>query len=193
MAENMRIKMELLSDTIFGNGVSVPGGEDRSLLCDKYGFPYYKGSTFKGVFREELIRYLEWTGSGQEEISKKLGILLGKSGDSHLEMSNKLMFCDFTLSDAVKARILDEIGADNPEFVTESLSHIRTFTKIGEDGVAAAKSLRYCRCVNKDLIFYSAISCEKEDQNTVQNVLQLVKWIGSMRNRGFGKVRISLV
>ena len=57
----MKIKMELLSDAIFGNGMSVPGGEDISVLRDMYGFPYYKGSTFKGVFREELYRYLEWT------------------------------------------------------------------------------------------------------------------------------------
>ena len=52
----MKIKMELLSDAIFGNGMSVPGGEDISVLRDMYGFPYYKGSTFKGVFREELYR-----------------------------------------------------------------------------------------------------------------------------------------
>ena len=50
----MKIKMELLSDAIFGNGMSVPGGEDISVLRDMYGFPYYKGSTFKGVFREEI-------------------------------------------------------------------------------------------------------------------------------------------
>ena len=64
----MKIKMELLSDAIFGNGMSVPGGEDISVLRDMYGFPYYKGSTFKGVFREELYRYLEWT---QNPNSKK--------------------------------------------------------------------------------------------------------------------------
>ena len=50
----MKIKMELLSDVIFGNGMSVPGGEDISVLCDSNGFPYYKGGTLKGIFREEL-------------------------------------------------------------------------------------------------------------------------------------------
>lgn len=192
MAENMRIKMELISDTVFGNGISVPGGENISLLCDRYGFPYYKGSTFKGVFREELARYLEWNGSTQEEISKKLEYLLGKGGDFNPETPHKLVFSDFTLSNAVKARILDEIGADSPEFVTDCLTHIRTFTKIGEDGLAADKSLRYCRCANKGLMFYSVVSCEKKDQEIVQKVLKLVKWIGSMRNRGFGKIKISL-
>ena len=193
MAESMGIKMKLISDTVFGSGISVPGGENISLLCDRYGFPYYKGSTFKGVFREELMRYLEWIGGTQEEIAKKLEYFLGKSGDSNLKAPNKLVFSDFTLSDAVKAQILDEIGADSPEIVMDSLSHIRTFTKIGEDGMAVDKSLRYCRCVNKGLVFYSVVSCEKEDQEIIQNVLKLVKWIGSMRNRGFGKVKISLV
>lgn len=192
MVESMRIKMELISDTIFGNGNSVSGGENISLLCDRYGFPYYKGSTFKGVFREELMRYLEWIGRTQEEISKCLECFFGKSGNSDLVLPHKLIFSDFTLSDAVKAQILDEIGTDSPEIVTDSLSHIRTFTKIGEDGLAAAKSLRYCRCANKGLVFYSVVSCEKEDQETIQNVLKLVKWIGSMRNRGFGKIKISL-
>ena len=66
----MKIKMQLLSDVIFGSGVSVPGGEDISVLCDKDGFPYYKGSTFKGVFREELERYLQWT--EEKEIKEKM-------------------------------------------------------------------------------------------------------------------------
>ena len=54
----MKIKMELLSDAIFGNGMSVPGGEDISVLRDMYGFPYYKGSTFKGVFEKNYIDIL---------------------------------------------------------------------------------------------------------------------------------------
>ena len=34
----MRVKIELLSDAIFGSGKSVPGGEDVSVLHDEYGF-----------------------------------------------------------------------------------------------------------------------------------------------------------
>ena len=30
----MKIRMELLSDAIFGNGMSIPGGEDISVLKD---------------------------------------------------------------------------------------------------------------------------------------------------------------
>ena len=67
------LRMTLLSDTIFGNGMSVPGEEDIAVLTDAQGFPYYKGSTFKGVFREEMGRYLEWEG----ESSSFIGICCG--------------------------------------------------------------------------------------------------------------------
>ena len=72
----MLIQIRLLSDAIFGNGQSIPGGEDISILCDDKGFPYYKGSTFKGIFREELIRLLEWKGIDRVHFNKR--IVIGK-------------------------------------------------------------------------------------------------------------------
>ena len=63
----MKIKMTLLSDTIFGNGESIPGGEDISVLYDENGFPFFKGGTFKGIFREELSRLLKWEGKEEAE------------------------------------------------------------------------------------------------------------------------------
>lgn len=186
----MIIKMKLLSDAVFGNGLSIPGGEDISILCDEYGFPYYKGGTFKGVFREELYRYLKWTMNDEEEVKKKAEQLLGKSGDDTIEGPEKLVFSDFVLSDYVKEQMLEEIGSNNPEVVKDALSHLRTFTKLTKEGMAGDGSLRSCRCINKGLVFYSRVSCQKEDEKLINDVLQLVKWVGTMRNRGFGKVQI---
>jgi Uncharacterized protein predicted to be involved in DNA repair (RAMP superfamily) len=189
----IKIKMKLLSDAVFGSGISVPGGEDISILCDCYGFPYYKGSTFKGIFREEMIRYLGWKGNTEQEIDQKTERLLGKSGDTYLEDHNKIMFADFTLSPFVRESILDEIGTEHLELVTDSLSHIRMFTKLNGDGTVEEGSLHSCRCINKNLIFYSQINCQEEDRELIENVLKLVKWVGSMRNRGFGKVQLSVI
>lgn len=44
------IEMTLLSDAIFGNGLSIPGGEDIATQMDDQGFPYLKGNTLKGIF-----------------------------------------------------------------------------------------------------------------------------------------------
>lgn len=190
----MKIKMQLLSDVIFGSGISVPGGEDISVLCDKNGFPYYKGGTFKGVFREELERFLEWTIENDKTIKERISELLGKSGDSDIFSDGKLIFSDFTLSDYVKKKVLEEVGMEEgySEIIKNIFTNVRTLTSMTEDGVVKDGSLRTLRCVNKGLYFYSEIICEKEEEQVIKDVLPMIKWIGSMRNRGFGKVKITV-
>lgn len=194
----MKIRMQLLSDAVFGNGESVPGGEDISILCDEEGFPYYKGGTFKGVFREALEQYLLWTipnGDGKvEKIRMETERLLGKGGNHQLYEPDKIVFSDFQISDYVKGHVLSEIGAgapDSSEQVKDAFSHLRTFTKITEDGIAAEGSLRSCRCINRGLNFYSEVSCSQKDETMLMEVLSGIKWIGTMRNRGFGQVKIT--
>lgn len=183
----MNIKMTLLSDAIFGNGSSIPGAEDISILCDGNGFPYYKGGTFKGIFREELGRYLELCGKSQKSVTE----LLGTSGSD--ENREQIIFSDFTMAPAARQTILEEIGIGKPEIVTDILTNVRTFTKIEKNGVAARGSLRSARCVDQGLSFYSEISCPEAERNLVTEVLGMIKWVGSMRNRGFGKVRITVL
>ena len=192
----MEIKMKLLSDTIFGNGMSIPGGEDISVLCDGNGFPYYKGSTFKGIFREELECYLDWileeVDNKQKRIEEEITRLLGKSGDDEIKNASKLVFSDFQLSNSVKECVLQEIGLGKKNVVLNSVSHTRTFNSLSEDGVSKKGALRNCRCVNKGLCFYSEIQCSEADVPMVQEILSNIKWIGTMRNRGFGKVKITI-
>lgn len=183
----MIIKMELVSDTIFGNGRSIPGEEDISVLTDEYGFPYFKGGTFKGIFREELTRYLALQ-TGDESRLKQF---LGYAGDDGTDESAKLFFSDFKLSDAVKNAVLSEIGHNDSKAVLDTFTSLRIFTKIGSDGTAADGSLRVARCVNKGIVFYSEIRCSEDEGPEVEKVLGLIKWVGSMRNRGFGRVKVS--
>lgn len=187
----MKVLMELMSDTIFGNGISVPGGEDISVLCDDKGFPYYKGGTLKGIFREELKRYLSWKGVGGAEAEETIAKLLGAAGND-TDDPGKLTFSDFVLPDKVRAAILSEVG-DNSSKITETLTGTRTFTAIDDTGTVKEGSLRVARYVNKGLIFEGTVSCRDENEPLVSEVLSMVKWIGTMRNRGFGKVRFSVV
>ena len=189
----LKIRMQLISDVVFGNGESVPGGEDVSILRDQYGFPYYKGGTFKGIFREELGNYLAWTKNDEEEVRREMNRLLGKGGDDHLHNSDKLVFSDFTLSDYVKRQMLSEIEFGQKDMVLEALSHVRTFTAVSQDGTVQKGSLRQCRCVNKGLNFYSEIKCSPGDEGLVEDVLSTIKWVGTMRSRGFDKVKLMVV
>lgn len=55
----LQVRLELLSDTIFGSGHSIPGGEDIAVCQDENGYPYLKGTTFKGLLRESMHDLLE--------------------------------------------------------------------------------------------------------------------------------------
>lgn len=189
----LKIRMQLISDVVFGNGESVPGGEDISILRDEFGFPYYKGGTFKGIFREEMRNYLAWTSKDEDGINQELNRLLGSSGADDIQNPDKLIFSDFTLSDYVKRQMLSEIGLGQSNMILDALSHMRTFTAVSSDGIVQKGSLRQCRCVNKGLNFYSEVKCSSKDEKLVEDVLSTIKWVGTMRNRGFGKVKLKVI
>lgn len=181
------IHIQLLSDAIFGNGMSMPGGEDICILTDDQGFPYLKGSTLKGIFREELINYLDWTKA--KDASSIVKRLLGERGSDSLNMDGQVTFSDLTLHDQVIDAVLKE-DASKQE-ILEMFSYVRNFTRL-EDGLAKDGSLRSARCVKKGLHFYGICSCEQADADLVKEVFAMVKWIGSMRNRGFGQIAIKV-
>ena len=189
----MLVRMKLLEDTIFGNGQSIPGEEDISVLCDSKGFPYYKGGTMKGIFREELERLLSWKkcDNAKETVSR----LLGTSGSNDSNEKGRLIFSDFCVADCVKKAVSDEIK--DPSEIFNAFTSVRTFTKINENGMVKNGSLRVARCVNSGISLFGEIECEDDDSEDVKDlikeVLSQIKWIGTMRNRGFGKVRIELI
>ena len=181
------VHMQLESDTIFGNGMSMPGGEDICIQTDLQGFPFLKGSTLKGIFREELINLLSWMKMPEEEAIDMVRNLMGESGADDTS-SRKLVFSDLTMHPDVIERIEREEGITSQEII-EMLTYLRTFTEL-EDGIAKGESLRTARCIKKGLNFYGTCTCAKDDVEIVQEVLRLIKWAGSMRSRGFGTVRV---
>ena len=183
------IQMELDSDGIFGSGKSRPGGEDICVQADAQGFPYMKGSTIRGIFREELINHLCWQGLSEAEIRERVAALLGEAGYDGIEAARKLRFTDLTLLLAVRQRILAEEAS--PEEILGMFTYLRTFTAL-EDGMVKEGSLRIGRCIKRGLHFYGAVECAAEDAVLVREVMERIKWVGTMRGRGFGKVRITV-
>lgn len=180
----MKIKMKLLSDAIFGNGMSIPGGEDIAVLTDGLGFPYFKGSTLKGIFRETLEILLLSKGVKEEELEEVVSGMLGYSGS---DKEAELYFSDLVIPETVKKIICAEIG-DSPDEVLRSFTHERMFTAVDRDGIVKDGSLRMARCVNKGLWYTGEINCKPGQEELVKEVLGWIKWIGTMRSRGFGKV-----
>ncbi|MBE6853767.1 MAG: hypothetical protein E7505_09920 [Ruminococcus sp.] len=171
--------MELLEDAVFGSGKSVPGAEDSSVLYDSNGFPYMRGTTMKGLLREVFENYIAWTDGDSSIISGLFG-----EGGTDIESDRKLYISDVVLPAQVK-KAFEGLSADE---ILEACTYTRTFTEV-EDGKASDGSLRTVRCIKKGLVFYGEISFSEEDEELIKSVVPMLKWVGSMRTRGMGKVR----
>ena len=183
------IEMTLQSDAVFGNGLSIPGGEDIATQMDEQGFPYLKGNTFKGIFREELINLLGWTGKENKETDELVRTLMGEGGSEQLDETRKVRFSDLVIHPELR-KMVEKETEELAEHIA-MFTYIRNFTSL-EEGMAKEGSLRQCRCVKSGLHFYGSCYCNEQDKELVEEVISLIKWIGTMRNRGFGKVNISV-
>ena len=166
----IKVQMELLSDAIFGSGYSIPGGEDIAVCTDAAGWPYLKGSTLKGLLRESMEDYICWTGGSEQELTA----ILGKDDRNGTDDGRRIHLTDLLLS--------DHTG------VPEDCFSSRMFTKM-KDGVVADRTLRMARCIRRGLRFTGELSCQEEDMPLILDALRAIKWAGTMRSRGFGRVK----
>jgi CRISPR/Cas system CSM-associated protein Csm3 (group 7 of RAMP superfamily) len=183
MSKRADVSLTLLSDTIIGSGYSIPGGEDIAVKTDSEGYPYLAGETFKGLLVSSLEDWLEWC--CPETASKRLAEFMGdRGGESwHGNQSPKQVFVTpLLLSDEDRKKEADQC------FGT------RTFTKI-EQGIATKGSLRVASCVRSGLTFVGSICCnsdDKDDLELLESSLQCIKYIGTSRTRGFGRVCVTV-
>ncbi|MEA5519001.1 RAMP superfamily CRISPR-associated protein [Limnoraphis robusta] len=210
------LKIKLLSDTTFGRGDGVAGLVDQEVEHDRYGFPYLRGRTLKGLLSEEcdnLIAVLpddnqrhHWQGVAD--------CLFGKPG-STLESQAKIHVGDACLPGDLRHAIAAQLDREQerqknghkPNLtstdIRESLTTIRRQTAINpENGTPTEHSLRSARVILRELPFESKLLFETElnkDSEDDEDMLALLavgtlalRRMGSGRNRGRGHVQCSL-
>ena len=168
----LQVRLELLSDTIFGSGHSIPGGEDIAVCQDENGYPYLKGTTFKGVLRGSMQDGLEWSGGPADTVEA----LLGKEDWTGTAGGRRLHLTPLTLE-------------EKPEESETCYDH-RTFTSL-ENDVVKTGTLRSAVCVRRGQTFTGRIFCEEQDVSLVRESARGIKWLGTMRSRGFGHVKVT--
>ena len=125
-----------------------------------------------------------------EKLFGKIGYADSIANDEDY-IDKKLKISDFNISDNIKKIILSSDNI-NSEEILASLTYIRTFTSIENSGISKIGSLRNARCIKKGLIFLGDIDVDESYEELVSEVLKCIKWLGSMRTRGFGNVKISV-
>jgi hypothetical protein len=215
---NYTLKIKLLSDTTFGRGDGVAGLVDQEVEHDRYGFPYLRGRTLKGLLTEEcdnLIAVLpdDTQRHHWQEIANRL---FGVPG-STLDTQAKIHFGDACLPSDLRKAIAKQLDSEQdrkrrdskykPNLtetdLLESITTIRRQTAINpEDGAPTEHSLRSARVILRELPFESKLLFKTElnkGSDGDKDMLALMavgtlalRRIGSGRNRGRGHVQCSL-
>ncbi len=167
-----QISLELLTDSIFGSGFSSPGGADIGVQQREDGYPFLQGSTLKGLLRESLENLFAWRGEGD------CAPLLGAQ-DWHGEHSERRIF-------------LTDLQLQSPPEEVADCYSTRNFTAIGEDRLVKEGSLRTAQCIVGGHVFQGILECNEKDFPTLEEGFSAIKWLGTLRNRGFGRVKFSL-
>lgn len=133
-----RLTFTLLSDATFGRGEGIAGLIDREVEHDRFGLPYLRGRTLKGLVSEEadnLLFTLEQMGRLTADWTTARQNLFGRPG-SMSDDRGRLRFGHAQLPAAVCAAVLAMTQADadsNRLLVLESLTAVRRQTAIETD------------------------------------------------------------
>ena len=171
---------------------------DTDVVHDRYGMPYFPAKRFKGLLYESALEMAEIF---SERIFTKNDIdkLFGQSEDGY----SRLYISNFYLKNYEKM-YSDWQYLNNKYrefFTTQSIldlyTDIRYQTTINkETGTTVDGSLHNMRIIDAGVEFYSEITLE-EDSEVNQKILVMalknLRFAGSKRNRGCGKIACILI
>lgn len=188
------IEIQLLSETILGNGESSNQTIDIDVLKDDYGIPYMKGKNLKGRLRMEAEAIVDRLGVEKGIIQS----LFGKKFSDDMLNDSKLKFSDCTISPDIENNLIYAINNYEIEVcdVIEAFTDLRSFTSM-ENGVAKDTSLRKARVIRKGLKLYCDVYVDMKLNTKELGILSAsvasLRNIGIMTSRGKGKVKCCLL
>ncbi|EPY2310999.1 RAMP superfamily CRISPR-associated protein [Clostridium sporogenes] len=195
------ITIELLSETILGNGQSKNGIVNTDVLLDEEGFPYYLGKSFKGCLKKSMDTILKpFYTSNKSDFYGIVTKLFGSAKGSNTNEQNEgiLKFTNFYLDKQI-VDIFNEYNlkeGENKDLILSSLTDIRFGIKVGDNGVSESKSLRASRVLKKGLMFNGTILCSRKLEDTelkvLQNGVKSLKNLGINKSRGKGLVQVKI-
>lgn len=200
----IELHIRLRSDTTFGSGEGVAGLVDTEVEHDRFGFPYIRGRTLKGLLAEaceDLCFNLAWqlsnTDPRLEQLDKVKRQLFGGPGSTE-EDEGSLHIGAARLSEDFRRAVIAEIEIKRPRItpaeVLESFTTIRRQTAIDEYGAPKRGSLRALRVVLRETEFSAKLSFAGNPPiNLARGLLaasaQCLHRGGTGRNRGRGRLK----
>jgi CRISPR/Cas system CSM-associated protein Csm3 (group 7 of RAMP superfamily) len=182
-------KITFHSEWHCGSGLTSGSDLDALVVKDKDGFPFIPGKTLKGLLKEaaeEILKFQDKEPMNEPFITELFGFFDEKNNkESRIHKKGKAFFADANLSSELRSKVTKEL--------TEFFYREVASTKIGDNGIAEAHSLRKMQ---------TTIPCELsatiygvDDQYTQQlaQCMQYIKRLGQNRNRGLGRCKFEIM
>lgn len=178
---------------------------DADVVFHATGFPMIPARRVKGMLKESLEEVLEITGEGQTTIEATLTSFFGEPGKPTYE--GKLLFHNLMLPDwqQISKELSDykDFPGFQPDFIKGYFTAEIQQTAIGREnregeieGVAKKRSLRNYRVIKPGHSFEGLLEITSplsdEEEKLLKRAIINLRYAGTRRNRGFGKVKCGL-
>jgi CRISPR-associated protein Csx10 len=198
--EELKIKIELMSDTLIGSGSGCGSTVDTDIIYDELGLPYIPAKRLKGLLKDSAIAVVEMleksriiTPVENKDLLKNIFGNPGQNNPSGVYFSN-LHIEEYEKNREFLASMQKTI---TPDLILNSVTRLRQQTAIDPStGTAEDHSLRTVRVINKGLLFTGSIQSEKLTDAEAELLILAgsnLKRIGTKRNRGFGEIKCTIV
>ncbi len=171
-----------------GSGTGDDVSVDLSVLKDDYGLPVIPGKTIKGLFRdayELMARHPDFSGIDTDE-------MFGHGGrdTDGKEKSATLRFYSAGLPEDIRKYLLTDFSQNKD--IIQNMYRTTSTTSLDEGGIAKDHTLRK-KEVTIQMKLISHIDAEENiNMEHLKIAAGLVKFAGSGRNRGLGRLDITV-
>lgn len=197
----LTLKVETESPVLLSSGEGWSTVVDTDLEYDSFGLPYFPAKRLKGLLRESLEEVEEMFQQAQipwfseTDLDHCFGVC-GDTGASLVSFHN-LRLPEYSKTTAWLKWAFDRFsGVLSAQQVLDTLTEIRAQTEITDDGIAKDNSLRTCRVLKAGQLLEGKIIIHDDEGEHITHLLALaclnLRYVGSKRNRGFGRVKCSL-
>ena len=204
--QTYKLKITLLSDTTPGRGDGVAGAVDVEVEHDRYGMPFVRGRSLKGLLVEEWanLRFaLEQAGVDLTRWDKAAYVLFGRPGSTlddgaAMHVGHARLPADLRQAIIADARALkeEEQRSARAAAILDALTDVRYQTAIDPSGVPSEGTLRAMRVILRKTIFEATLRFSEPPSDDALALLSAcvhaARRLGTARNRGRGRVRMRL-
>lgn len=192
MTKALWIHLTLQSDATFGRGEGLAGLVDEEVEHDRYGLPYLRGRTLKGLLVEECDNLLYALSQQAVDIKPWNETADRLFGHPDSWKTAIMRISDARLPDDLRRAVRYEAEQAHSQTldrldVLESLTALRRQTAIDETGKAEDKSLRTMRVILRQTPFTATLIFRREP--TDRDLALLSACVLAFRRAGIGRNR----